>query len=346
LNLIRYHAPLWPFSSFPDGPPQPYLWRTLGATFLHDPSATAKALEWHTYREYLGGEMVLLAAIIVIIPMAFLPAQRESRRLILFGCGLAAVYTVVWSDTQFTGISHEIPLLAYSTLRYLNSAPIIVAVVLALIGRKPGFSRWFAMVVLGGALGFNLVEDRHLTNGLFPSVPVLAALVLIGVVGGLLSMQTSRAGIAAILRQPALAPALAIVGAVLMAVMARSYLQYYVVANASPVRNETPILDYLRSQPAWMNGHAPVAAGDEAAATFAGPTFNHPLSYVPRHAACSQIRDAATTGWLIMWPKSGGQFKGLAYPARTHCLRGITPVARLGFARIYAPPALVTPVTP
>jgi hypothetical protein len=346
LNLIRYHAPLWPFSSFPDGPPQPYLWRTLGATFLHDPSATAKALEWHTYREYLGGELILLAAIVVIIPMAFLPAQRGSRRLILFGCGLAAAYAVVWSDTQFTGISHEIPLLAYSTLRYLNSAPVIVAVVLALVARERGVSRWVAVGLLGAALVFNLVEDRHLTTGLFPSWPVLVALVMIGVVGGLLSLQAASGGLTAILRQPALAPALAIVGAVLTAVMATNYLQYYVVSNASSVRNETPILDYLRSQPAWMNGHAPVAAGDEAAATFAGPTFNHPLSYMPRHAPCSQVREAATTGWLIMWPKSGGQFPGLAYPARTRCLRGITPVARLGFARIYAPPALVTPVTP
>jgi hypothetical protein len=344
LNLVKYHAPFWPFSRFPDGPPQPYLWRTLGATFLQYPVATVKALDWRIYREFLAGELVLLGAIFVVVPMAFLRSQREIRRVLLVGCAVAAGYVLAWSDTQFTGLSHSIPLLAYSTLRYLTAAPVLVACLLAVIARRPGPPQRVAVAILVAALAFNLFEDRHLTSGLIPSLPACIALALIGILAGLLSRHT--AAVSAIIRQPWLMPALAISGVMLTTPLASSYLEYYVVAAASPVRNEIAILNYLRSQPAWVNGHAPVAAGDEAAATFAGPTFNHPLSYVGRREPCREIRASASHGWLIMWAKSGGQFKGLGYTLRRRCLKGVTPVAMPGpYSRVYAAPGLVTSAT-
>jgi hypothetical protein len=345
LNIVKYHAPLWPFSRFPSGPPQPYLWRTLGATFLHTPVETARELGWHIYRGYLAGELILLGAIFVVIPMAFLPAQRDLRRKLLFGAAVAALYVAVWSDTQFTGVSHLIPLLAYSTLRYLTAAPVLVACLLAVIARRPGRSRYIAIGVLLAALVFNLVEDSHLTAGLLPSLPACVALALIGLLAGLLSEHGTA--VTRALRPSYVVPVLTVVGVVLTAPLARSYFDYYVVSNVTALRTEVPLLNYLRTQPSWVNGHAPVAAGDEAAATFAGPTFNHPLSYVGRHEPCPQLRAAAMTGWLIMWAKPAGKFKGLSYAPRSRCLKGITPVAQPGpHSRIYAAPGLASSATP
>jgi hypothetical protein len=344
INAVHYHAPGWPFSRFPSGPPQPYIWRTFGARLLHEPITTYRAIGWHNYLHYLGGIPILIVGTGVIALLTFLPGQRADRRRLWIGAAVVGFQTLVWSDAQFTGYA-GVPSIVFSGQRYLDVAPFAAAAVLAVAARRRGVLRYLSIAILGFALAVDVVvaHRQAWAAGRIPGIATWVALVGVGTLAGLLSGYSGAVMTA--MRRSATMPVLVVGSALLTAIPASSYLDNYLATGGA--YDDGPVLDYLKTQPAWVHGDAPVAAGSAAQVTWAGVRFTHPLSWVPPNAPCSQLRTAATHGWLILVPATSA-FAPLNYSLRPACLRGLTPVKQIRGADgqqptlVYAPPALVS----
>ncbi|MBV9872433.1 MAG: hypothetical protein JO214_17615 [Frankiaceae bacterium] len=344
-NAVTYHAPFWPFSRFPAGPQEPYLWREFGNRLLAEPAATYRAVGFHNYLHYLGGVPILIVGAVVVAGIGLAIADRADRRFLVVGAAVVVLQTLLWSAAQFTGIAHGVVILVLSAQRYLDAAPFAATIVLAVAARRPGALRWIATALLGAALVVDLYVGghEHLAAGRVPPAAIWVALLAAGAVGGVLSTYSARTIAAG--RSAVALPIAAVGGACLLAIPASSYLDHYL---AQPTKLlDGPVLRYLQTQPGWVHGDAPVAAGSGAHVTWAGPQLTHPLTYVPATEPCTQLRAQATSGWLILLPQRGGAFSPLSYPLRLDCLAGLTPVKTLPGkpgeepTLIYAPPALV-----
>jgi hypothetical protein len=332
-----YGSALWPFSHFPSGSPTPFIWRTYAARFLDDPVTTVRAVGMHGYFLVLAGALVLLVAVPLLIVWSLLPGGRPIRRTALIGGLLVVGQAAFWADSDFTGVAHGAIYLVYAGLRYLSPALLAIAVLLALVTRDRGVVSRVVTAVLVLAVALNLWELRLAAFASPLRPPVLTCLALVaagGVVGALLARWQ---WVTSILRSPALAVSLVVVVAVAVAVAANGYLDRYLVVAQRQGFGDASIVRFLRTQPAWVHGHDPVAAGPEAFASLAGPHFTHSLSLVKNDEPCHEVRAAASRGWLILTTRTG-QFSQLDYVAPPACMSGVTPTASLpGGIAIYGP---------
>jgi hypothetical protein len=335
-DAVVYHAPLWPFSRFPDGPQQPYVWRELSARFLNEPLATVKAVGGHDLLQIVGGIPILLAGVVLVGGAVLHRTNRDVRRPVLIGCGVVALQTLLWAAAPFTGITHSFPPLVVSTIRYLDLSPAAAAVVLAVAARRPGVLRWLAALALAAALAGDLIADHHWLAGQAPRWQICVAAALAGAIAAALSRHFSLHNDRFAAWQ-LLAPAVTVATVTTFAAPAASYLSHYLAVPVVSVQGEKPILDYLRHQPAWVHGHAPVTAGYAADVSFAGPSITHPLRYLPAGASCAQVQAAAGRGWLILWPLGPSVLFPAGYDVGAGCRLPQPSVTVSGGVRIYPP---------
>jgi hypothetical protein len=137
----------------------------------------------------------------------------------------------------------------------------------------------------------------------------------------------------------AVAPGVTLAVFAALAIPAASYLTDYEVSSRADTLQDAAPIRYLSTQPSWVHGDAPVAAGPTAFASLAGPHFEHPVSLVEPGMPCSAVRERARAGWLVLQVRPG--IRGLAYDEASRCMAGVAPVVVVGQTRIYAPPRLV-----
>jgi hypothetical protein len=344
VDWVVYGSPLWPFTRFPSGRPVPLFWTKYGARFISDPVASVRAAGWYPYHHFLAGGLVTLAAVPLLAAMTLLRRGRPSRRLMFIGGGLVVLDLLLWASSQFTGLAQNNVSVVLTGLRYLSPAPLAAAVLIGLAAGRRSIVRAPAVVVLAGAVGFDLWE-LHQPGVTYPFLPPLAvsvALALIGAVGAVLIGR--RAAVARVMRLPLVAPATALAVAAAMALPASSYLTHYLRLNEQHGFYDVPVMRYLSKQPGWLHGHAPVASGHAVYVSLAGPQFTHPISNVGRSESCEAIRAAARDGWLLLHPISRFAIASLNYQRPLECMAGVTPAAVLADGtRVYAPPSLLAP---
>jgi hypothetical protein len=343
-DWVKYGAPLWPFSTFPSGPTPPLVWREAGgAKFINDPVGVVQFVGWHPLLIVFGGGLVLLASVPLVAIAAVLPRARELRRELLLGVVVIVIATLLWADSEFTGVAGGAVPVVLTGIRYLTPAPLAAAALLALATRAGSWVRVGAVAVLLAALAEN-IREIHRDNLGFPfrpGLPMSVALLVGGsVVAGLLAR---RALAVRLLRTWGLTAAAVVVGAALLAIPASRFLPRYLDVSQRHQFGDAVILRYLATQPGWVHGDAPVAAGSEAYSTLAGPHFSHPLSYIADNEPCASIQAAAHRGWVVLEPITGMTYPGLDYVQAPACMARETPVATLpGGIKIYAPPSLAS----
>jgi hypothetical protein len=315
---------------------------TLGLRFVDDPGATLRAIGWHGYLFYIGDTLVLLPAMVAVAAYALTPAGRRDRRVLLLGAATVVVALATFAMGRPGGITDGNLLDAVSALRYLATVPILAAATLAFAGRRSAWLRWTVAAVLGAAVAVDIDEIRKFVAGLAPS-PWIALLVVVA--GGLAGWLAGRApGFTTVIKVPILAGVLTLGACLLVAVPARHYLANYERFTTTPAPfDESPVLRFLNRQPGWAHGHAPVTAVYAAMATYAGPDFTHPLTYLPVDAGCGRLRAAARAGWLVLWALPAAAGDQPSFSLWSGCFTDITPVGTAGgVARIYAPPSLLS----
>lgn len=342
-NWAKYGAPLWPFSTFPDGPPPPLVWQEAGgAKFINDPVGVVRFLGLQPFLKVFGGGLVLLAAVPLTAVAALLPAARKLRRELLVGVAVIVISAVLWADSEFTGVAGGAVPVVVTGLRYLTPAPLAAAVLLGLASRARGWLRVGSVGLLAFALAVDGWEiHREQLNFPFrPGLPVSIALVLVGAV---VAVRAARwAGVERVLRVRGLTAASIVTAGLLLAIPASHFLSRYLEVAKRHQYGDAVVLRYLSQQPGWIHGNAPVAAGSEAYSTLAGAHFTHPLSFIPDYEPCAEIRAAARQGWVVLEPLTGQVFAGLNYERAPACMAGVSPAATLpGDIKVYAPPALL-----
>jgi hypothetical protein len=341
-NWVVYGAPLWPFSRFPSGPQVPIVWQEYSAKFASDPIHVLRVVGLHPLLTLFAGGLVLLVAVPVVVVAAFLPSSRPTRRTVLIGAGLVAVEVLLWADSEFTGLAHDRLPVILTGLRYLTPAPLAAAALLALASRGGAIIRALAAAILGAALVTDVWEVHRQSLG-FPFRPSLLICFGLLVAGALVAVLAARTTwFAAVLRHNGLAVAAAIAVGLVMIAPASSFLDHYLSVSRRHGFGDGPVLAFLKDQPGWAHGHAPIAAGATAYATLAGPSFAHPLSYIPDNEPCASVRRAAQTGWVVLEPLRNELLSSLDYVHAPDCMAGVTPAATVaGGVKIYAPARLL-----
>jgi hypothetical protein len=357
-NLVTYHAPLFPFSRFPDGPALPPIVATLGARFASDPGGAIKAATVHHYVRGLGGGLALAAGVVIVAVLLPTVRDRSERTWIELAIVAGVADALLWSVAPFTGWSGVAGTqgLVVGGIRYLLPGFALFALVVALATRVRGVIGVVARVLTAVAIGADLWADAPLQDGYRPRLLALVGAAIAGAVAAYLLDSVRRR-----VRPPATTPAapaggrtrrfvaaavglVAAAGAVATLTAAtHGYLQRHVdVAEALHI-DEPDTIKWLAAQPGWAHGHAPLAVGPVADAIFAGPTFDHALSTVTQSTTCATVRADAKRGWLLLPAKPLHSILA-AVPTfdKTDCLAGTTPEAIIdGRTAVFAPRALL-----
>jgi hypothetical protein len=342
-NWVVYGAPLWPFSRFPAGPQVPIVWREYSAKFASDPVHVLRVVGLHPLLSLFAGGLVLLAAVPVVAFAALLPSGRPARRTVLIGAALVVIECLLWADSEFTGLAHGRLPVILTGLRYLTPAPLAAAALLALASRGGVAIRLLATAGLVGALATDCWELHRQALG-FPFRPDLAVCVALFAVGALAGGLAGRTSwFVAALRRNGLAAAAVIALGLVMVVPSADFLTHYLDVSHRHGFGDGPVLEFLKDQPGWAHGRAPIAAGATAYASLAGPHFSHPLSFIPDSEPCGSIRAAAQVGWVVLAPLRNELLSSLDYVNAPACMDGVTPAATVtGGIKIYAPARLLS----
>jgi len=308
-DLAVYHAPLYPFSSLPSGPPVPKSISALDANFIHDPAGAIRIAHVSGYAHALGGGLVLILG--VLIAAVLLPTVRD-RRLrtgIAIAVGFSVAEAVVWSVTPFTGYSGDPSAgLVYvlAGTRYLLPGLAIFAVAVGLASRAGGLLGLAARGVAILGVATDLWALHRVQLGIRPHAAALVAAALVGAVAAVLAGEVRRTRPSD--RRPVapVAPVAVLVIGLSVAMIAvgtaatHGYLDRHIKLVRQLHIDEPDVLAMLERQPRWANGHLPVATGPVADALLAGPTFNHPLSVIAETESCADVRAAAHEGWVVL----------------------------------------------
>lgn len=340
-DLAVYHAPLYPFSSFPDGPPVPKVISALDANFLHDPRGALRVAHVSGYAHALGAGLVLAAG--VVLTLILLPTVRETRlRRRLAVAVLASVAeAVIWSITPYTGYSGNPSagvVYVLAGTRYLMPGVAIFAMTVGLATRAKGVLGHLATTLAIADVVIDVWALHRFQLGFRPVAVTILVAVLIGAAAGYAT---------AVRRRPAGLPSLAriaIPGVLLIATIATAtaathgYLNRHITLVRQLHIDEPDVLAALDQQPAWHDGHLPVATGPVADALLAGPTFNHPLHVITQSWSCTQVQAAAREGWVILPSKVvTSTVPGVTPYDRMKCLADKTPRFEADGLSIYAP---------
>jgi hypothetical protein len=254
---------------------------------------------------------------------------------------------VLWAFSPLSGVDNGVHVFAFSVLRYLCPAQAAAGVTLALLARPVDEGRRTAMravavVALVAALGFDLAELNQplLRVPIRPPLAMLIAMVTVGVTAGLL---LARGGwLARLFSRRWVAPVVVVAVTLTVFVPARHFLFHYHRSSQLYGQTDTSVIDYLMSQPSWVNGNAPLAAGFSTYATLAGAHFQHPMTYIPNDEPCPAVRAAAQRGWVVLQSEVT-RFPELNYTHPQKCMKGVHPAARLPNSfTVYAPAALIS----
>lgn len=340
-DLAVYHAPLYPFSSFPAGPPVPAVISALDATFLHDPAAAVRVAHLSGYAHALGGGLVLAAGVVAVVAMLPIARREAPARLILLAAAAAAAEVLIWSAAPFTGASGGPGerVLVLGGVRYLLPGLALFALTVGLATRARGLLGGFAKAVALAALGVDVWADVHLQLGERPRLAILVAVaVAVAVLAAILPV--ARHGIALTPRLAAIT--LSVAGTIGVVAAGSAATHGYLARHIAVARRlhiDAPdLLAGLDQQPGWHDGHLPVATGPVADALLAGPTFDHPLQVIPQTWSCRRVQAAARAGWVILSTKpTPPQVAGAAPYDRVKCLAGRPPLFEADGLSVYAP---------
>lgn len=322
-DTIDHGWPLWPFSSGPTGDPLPHTITLFHASFLSRPVATVSAGP-HAYVQEVGGGLALMLGIVAI------PLLARSR-IALALAALAAAAVLSWASAPFTGLGNN-PLLlplALTTLRYLLPALGMCAVALAVAGRdgSPSLGRPLAIAILAVAIVGNCLADR--AEG-YPIVP-RPQYLLVGAIVGVLLAAAAPAG------RPRLPPivvrcAVAVLAVALVTIAGDGWLR----RESRDGGSDAPLLAFMLRQPGFTTGTRPVAFAPVVLASLAGPRLQHPISLIPAREPCSEVRERARRGWVVLQPFRYVAGITTAFDA-VACLKGAKPAYDDGATIIYGP---------
>jgi hypothetical protein len=340
-NLAVYHAPLYPFSSFPDGPPVPAVISTLDATFLHDPHGAIRVAHLSGYAHALGAGLVLAAG--VVMTLALLPTVRDHRlrRLLIVAVMASGAESLIWSVTPYTGYSGNPSagvVYVLAGTRYLMPGVALFALTLGLASRAKGVLGVAAKVFAVGAVGVDLWATHRFQLGVRPRVVVIVAALAIGATAGYATSVRRRPAGLAMLERVAIAGALlvALIGGATTAT--HGYLRRHLAIARQLHIDQPDLLAALDGQPRWHNGHLPVATGPVADALLSGPTFNHPLDVIEQTWTCPRVVATATNSWVILPTKvPTTTTPGVPPYDRIKCLAGRTPLFEINGFAVFAP---------
>lgn len=334
-NLVTYGAPFYPFSSVPFGPPVPRVVTLYGASFLSDPSGALRVAGLSGYMRVGAGGFLMLAAVIPLAAWALYRLRSKATG----GDSLVAVLVLValvdvldWGFSPFTGWSGHpgTESLVAGAVRYLLPAfaPAAAAVALASRDRRLRPICIAALMAAVGLDGWRLLSVgypyRPPTWAIF--VSILAGL---GLVTWLRASPPQRLAVST----PYLLAGLLGVGAFALMWPTHRYLERHIALSALTNVDATAVLTWLEHRPGWVSGDAPVAVGPAADVSFMGPSFRHPLQVLGADTPCSEVRQKARTGWLILTATGGGVF-GSPYPV-VGCMDGYSPSFRQGQTSVY-----------
>jgi hypothetical protein len=348
-NLIIFGAPIYPFSSFPAGPPVPPVISTFGASFLSNPSGAIRVAGYSGYGRAGAGGLILVAS---LVPLGIWAAIHMARRsgspgrdkgsaaIVLALLALAIAELVLWGSSPFTGWSGHpgAEPLVLAGLRYLLPGFAPGAIALALASRERRLRLW-SIAGLGLAVGADLWRGSAIGYPYRPTGLVILAVLVGGALLGL-AVRLSLSRPSALARWNALLWAPLPFALIALAVPSSTYLSRHLAVSARTKVDQTALLRWLAAQPGWAHGDAPVFVGPDADVTLMGAHFQHPLALVDAGTPCAVVRTDATHGWLIItWVPNGGVFQ-IPYPTE-YCALGLTPAYRSGLTVVYGPADLL-----
>jgi len=326
-NLIAHGSPLWPFYATSWGTPVPQDIRLVSPTMLgHLQSTLFDHLS--AYTSGISGSTVLVLAGV------FVPLLARRRRSLL-AAGAVALGALAWANAPVTG-APEIAALAVgarSSIRYLLPVFAAGSVALAVAagdGSRP--VRGLALLALAGALAWGLVTDAQ------HSFYVAGG-------WGLLVLGAGAGAVVAALVAPARLPrfgrlALAAMLSVALAASASGFIARHA---AVPTEIDASLSAVLGADPAYANGHAPVAAAPFIPGLLAGDTLAHRVTLISEHASCAEVLARARRGLIVIDSVDNVPIPGhphlvlLARGTAPACLAGQTPRLTVGSFRIYGP---------
>ncbi len=316
-NWVDHGSPLWPFSSFPSGDPQPRIITYLSTSLLDNLRATLLD-HLHGYVSGLSGGVVL----VVIGVAAVVPAAVLRRRRLLIAGAVVAAGALEYAAGPVTGLPpHGTLLVAVvgSTLRYLMPVFAAGAVVLALTASDP--NRWLAgagRVALAATVVWDLISDlpHDLFLGfdywLWPGIVIGALGVLalgwgLGHLSGLAVRTRTTLGIVS-------ATAVAVVAALVLAVGST----HFAFRHAITADYAQGVSIFLLTQPGYTDSDVPVATSRTGLAQLAGDRLQHPITLIPVNASCAQVERDHSHDWIVI---------GLPLPAavRREIPAGVSP---------------------
>ncbi|WP_249011357.1 hypothetical protein [Conexibacter sp. DBS9H8] len=370
-NWVQHGSPLWPFSSFPGGAPEPAI-----IAYLHTPLLASLG---PTLFDHLGAYVAALSGSVPLILAGFLAALgllaglrrlHLPRRYVRIGAaGLIVILGALeYALGPVTGLPrHGGVLVAVvgSTLRYLF--PVIAAGTLALAlaaaDPRPPIA-WLARLVLAGALVWDLSSDlpAHfslafdgwlwpgLGTGLLLSV-VLGARARARVRGRSSSARLARPDADS---QPAPGPAPRPVPVVFSLLTGVALAALFTVGLTVGSRHfslrhaavstdfATAVSAFLDTQPAYTATDAPVATTKTGLAPLAGDRLQHRLSLIPVDASCARVAAIGRRHWIVLAitppaARSGILARIAPYGSAEACLARRPPAFDDGQYAVYAP---------
>jgi hypothetical protein len=313
-NWVDHGSPLWPFSSFPGGDPRPQIISYLSTSLLENFRATLLD-HLHGYVSGLSGAVVL---ILVTLATTIAAVALRRRRLLIAGLVVAAG-SLEYAAGPVTGLPPGGTLLVAvvgSTLRYLM--PVFAAATVALALAAADRDRRLAAVgclALTGALIWDLVSDLpdHFFLGydswLWPGI-LLGALLLPAlswVVAhpgapdrGCSTDRPSATPPVPTRRERVVAALGATTLAGLTAVLLAAGATHFAFRHAITSDYAQGVSIFLLTQPGYTDTHVPVATSRTGLAQLAGDRLQHPLSLIPQHAGCDQVRRLHQHDWIVI----------------------------------------------
>jgi hypothetical protein len=347
-NVWQHGWPLWPFTEAPWGDPRPRFLALIETTFLDRPIATLDG-RLDDYASRMGGGWLVLAGAVAVLVAALVTRLESSlRRSLVISAGLALLALLVWSLAWGTGLPRTDQLPAadgwpISTIRYMLPAMAMASVAVAIATRVGGRVGRMALVLLAGALVWNLVADARLGA---PYAPRATTLLLGAVVGAglvaLLELARRRAPIRTRVRPQhsgAVAVAVAVVAGVLMVPVANGFIERHSkVAKSTSPGGE--VVRWFLAQPGFEDGDATIAFAARAAfGALAGDRFEHRLELIPQRATCSDVQRRARRGPVLMIDPTWFEgILGLVSYETGRCLEGRPVAFREGSYAVYQPP--------
>jgi hypothetical protein len=345
-NLFEHGSPAWPFVAAPWGTREPAFLRFVDASLLGRPVATVRE-EWRGYGEQLAGGLVILAAALLVLVRGALGRglARADRRALVAAGGLTAVGLVLFAAGPGTGLQRDSlwfgPL---ATLRYALPVVFMATVAVAVAARAPGRVRNAALVVLGGALAWNVVEVVRLGAPFLPSAWVILAGAAGGAVAAAASGRLWRA-----LSEPRAGPAwrgiaVAVAAAALAGIVAAPFADGYVKRHTRVEKSTAlgrDVVAWLVRQPGFERDDRTVAFVARAvSAPLAGDHFEHPLRLLPANADCARV-DSQSRGSTVVVadPVFLFRFIGIEPYTTGRCLAGRRIGYRRGAFTVYRPQA-------